>query len=381
MAYPYFASPGNDPHILPSPYTSLSSPVIINWKNLGLILLLTLLWLKLFDLVSLRLTHRWQQFFTYFDGYRLPAALSIFVPFTLDIIRSDPAETIIIFPGDSTSGGLLYHHSQAIPAYLNQELTRRLPNPHTYNLALSGAHLNEQYLLIEATLNSADIIIFPIHYSFFTGRGDNGSFTLHPELEQLLMAEPSLDNLAEKLWYTYKVRRLLPYLTLGQSPKIWLKTKVDTLTRTDPDIKPPSRINPGLPFSKQTPMAQAEILEQNRLLWEKISYIDNNNPNLAYLRRIGQLKQASHKLFLAYFVPLDLDTLVQNQILDLDKYNQIINLSKQTLADFDIPYIDFNQDNPAELTANDFYNPDHLLPQGNRKVARILADQLSSLLP
>ena len=175
----------------------------------------------------------------------------------------------------------------------------------------------------------------------------------------------------------------MPYLTLGQPPKIWLKQKLDSLISTHSNQQPSPQIslNPDIPFSAQTPATQAFILDQNRLLWQKLDLIDAHNPNLSYLRRIGQLKQASHKLFLAYFVPLDLDTLAQNQILDLDKYNQIINLSKQTLADFDIPYIDFNQDNPAELTANDFYNPDHLLPQGNRKVARILADQLSSLLP
>ena len=354
----------------------------MNWKTLTILALLILFWLKLFDLVSYSITAKWQQFFAYFDGYRLPAALSAFVPLTLDIIRSDPAATIIIFPGDSTSGGLLYHHSQAIPAYLNEILQPQHPSTHTYNLALSGAHLNEQYLLIKAIIDSADVVIFPIHYSFFTGRGDNGSFTLHPELADLLNPT-STNNLISRFWYTYRVHRLLPYITLGQPPKIWLKQKLDSLIPMHSHQQSAAQINlnPDTPFFAQTPATQAFILDQSRLLWQKLDLIDAHNPNLAYLRRIGQLKQASHKLFLAYFVPLDLDTLDQQHILDVKKYNQIISLSKQVLDEFNIPYIDFNDGNPAQLTPADFYNPDHLLPRGNRKIAHSLADQLSHLLP
>jgi len=362
-----------------------------SWKNFLLICFMSVFWLLSVDAFSHKITSKWLEFFSYYDGYRLPSSITAFLPFTLDTLKQDQAKTVIIFPGDSTSGGLLYHHSQAIPAYLNQNLR----NTHTYNLALSGAHLSEQYLIIKETIEYADIIIFPIHYSFFTGRGDKGAFYFHPEivnsltqatiqdLEPLgLSPKPKLNLIADKffskIWYTYKVRHLLPQITLGKPTKFFLKDKLISMIPSK-SLPPKPSIDPTKPFPDQSPIVQQEILNQNKLLWQKITPVSSDNTNLQYLQKIISLQKSSQKLFFAYFVPLDLKTLNKNQIIDLSTYNQIITSAKQLLDQNKIPYIDFNQQNPAQLTPADFYNPDHLMPLGNQKVATVLVEKLNQL--
>ncbi len=115
---------------------------------------------------------------------------------------------------------------------------------------------------------------------------------------------------------------------------------------------------------------------QNRLLWENIKPIEPSNVNLLYLDKIGALAQVTGKPFLAYFVPLDLVTLEQNQNFDKNTYTQIIQTAKKSLIESGIPFIDFNDANPARLTADDWFNPDHLLPAGNQKVGSYLAKRI-----
>lgn len=366
----------------------------LSWKNISLIFLLAIIWLKTFDVISVKIIQKWHKFFSYYDGYRLPASISAFLPFTLETLSQDTADTVIVFTGDSTSGGLLYHHSQAIPAYLNQAISKRAGAVHTYNLPFSGAHLSEQYLLIQETLNYADVVIFPIHYSFFSGRGENGNFISHPEILDYLTTASQSDvsglglkptplfeaktrNLLGQFWYTFKVHRLLPQVVLGKPAKFWINSKIRTFLALKPSSENQAIvIDSNLPFTQQTSAAQDEILKQNLLLWEKLDRLTPDNPNLLYLKKIGELSRSSGKQFIAYFIPLDLDALTSNQILEPEVYDQIIAGSKQVLDDYEIPYIDFNADNPASLTTDDFYNPDHLLPRGNQKVAGILAQKV-----
>ncbi|MBI2009614.1 MAG: hypothetical protein HYS86_00405 [Candidatus Chisholmbacteria bacterium] len=375
---------------------SSSSPSLpfFSWKNLLLVGTLTLVWLKLFDSVSRHIASKWAEFFSYSEGYRLPASRIEFIPFTLDTLRQDRAETIIIFPGDSTSGGLLYHHSQAIPAYLNTALKPSGRETHTYNLALSGAHLSEQYLLTKETIAFADVVIFPIHYSFFSGRGENGAFYFRPDIVDFitqanqndlallqLSPRPLLASLTGellgKLWYTYKVHRLLPHLVVGKPTKVYIRDWIMSRLDSPPATPTAMTIDPTISFSQQTPKVQEEILNQNKLLWQSIDRIDSGNINLQYLHKIGQLSQKTPVRFLAYIVPLDFPTLEKNTIINREVYDQIIAASLEVLSLYDIPVVDFNVGNPARLTPDDFYNPDHLLPAGNQKVAAVLAKIIS----
>jgi len=363
----------------------------ISWRDLFYVFFWIIVWLKLFDIVAVKIVDKWQLFSSYYDGYRIPASVAAFMPFTLETLQADSSYSIV-FTGDSTSGGLLYHHSQAIPAYLNTALNSQGRPVHTYNLAFSGAHLSEQYLLMKEVIDDTDMVIFPIHYSFFSGRGYKNSFISHPELRDflqntnktdlsLLELEPQslINQLSEKylgnIWYTYKVHRLLPYIIFGKPIRFWLRDKVNQkipLTRLTSSIDwlP---IDLMQPFSDQPKEVQQEILRQNQLLWENIRPIDKTNINLQYLVKIGALANRTSKPFLAYFVPLDLTTLERNQNFDKNTYMQIIQVAKKTLIDLEIPFIDLNEGNPAKLSKSDFYNPDHLLPNGNQKVGNYLA--------
>ncbi len=365
----------------------------ISWRDLFYVFFWTIIWLKLFDVVAVKIVDKWQLFFSYYDGYRVPASVAAFMPFTLETLRADSAYNIV-FTGDSTSGGLLYHHSQAIPAYLNTALNAQdRPRPiHTYNLAFSGAHLSEQYLLMKEVIANTDMVVFPIHYSFFSGRGPKNSFISHPELRDFLQnvnktdlslvgLEPqtSIDQLSGKylgnIWYTYRVHRLLPYIIFGKPIRFWLRDKINEkipLTRSASSIDS-LPVNLTQPFSDQPKEVQQEILRQNQLLWKNVKPIDKTNINLQYLVKIGALANYTGKPFLAYFIPLDLTTLERNQNFDKNTYMQIIQVAKKTLTDLEIPFIDLNEGNPAQLFKSDFYNPDHLLPSGNQKVGNYLA--------
>ena len=79
---------------------------------------------------------------------------------------------------------------------------------------------------------------------------------------------------------------------------------------------------------------------------------------------------------MAYIVPLDMNVLEKEHIINSDKYEQIIEMTKRVLDECSISHIDFNKANPANLTPADYYNPDHLLPVGNEKVAEVLARKI-----
>ncbi len=357
--------------------------------------LTTIFFLLIYDFVAFHLTAKWQLFFSYYDGYRLPASITAFLPFTRETIHKERNNLTIIFPGDSTSGGLIYHHSQTIPAYLNNALLAKHKSVRTFNLPLSGAHLSEQYLIMKEVIEDADIIIFPIHYSFFSGRGPGGSSISHPEIvESLTKAQPgdlALLNLSprswldetietnlEKIWYTYRVRKILPYIIFAAPIKSWFTTAVSNhLPKTIQTHQTSIAINIDLSFQYQSPEVQQMIIKQNVLLWQKINFIDEENINLQYLRKIAELKKKNTKKFIAYFVPLDIQTMKKFNIFDELKYKQIITFSKKILRDYSIPFVDFNEHNPANLNPYDFYNPDHLLPQGNKKIGEYFAQLIN----
>jgi hypothetical protein len=352
--------------------------------------------LKLFDFVSLRIVNKWHEFFSYYDGYRLPASIAAFVPFTRETIHHDSSYKII-FTGDSTSGGLLYHHSQAIPAYLNTILNGNGKQVHTYNLAFSGAHLSEQYLLMKEFIGSANMIIFPIHYSFFAGRGVGGTFISHPELRDFMSEatvedlsplgitprskfEKSIESVFSSVSYTYKFHQLLPYITIGKPLRFWLRDQIANRIRLTSQVSTqvPLPISTMVSFEEQSSQVKEQILRENQILWESIKPITEDNINLQYLNKIGKLAKSNNKQILAYFVPLDRETLFTNQNFNKETFAQIIQTAKKTLTQWNIDYIDFNDGNPCNLESHDFYNPDHLLPEGNQKIASCIAQRIQN---
>lgn len=365
----------------------------IGFKDIVIVFILVLLGLKLCDVFSFRLTQKWHDFFEYYDGYRIPSSVAAFIPFTAETLEKD-THYKILFTGDSTSGGLLYHHSQAIPAYLNDYLNTNEKAVHVYNLAFSGAHLSEQYLLMKEYINDVDMIVFPIHYSFFIGRGAQGSFISRPEMIDFMTQvdvndltplslhprstfEVNLENALGSLWYTFKTHRLLPYILIGKPPRFWIVDAVKKqIPQTPKETTRAKPIDSMLPYPQQTKEAQLQIIADNELLFSQLQPILPDNTNLLYLEKIITLAKTHKKPLLPYFVPLDLETLTQSSSFNQDIYNQIVNSAKRMLTDAGIAYLDFNETQVCSLQTDDFYNPDHLLPKGNEKIGTCLGKHI-----
>lgn len=299
----------------------------------------------------------------------------------------------IVFLGDSQAyGSSVKNPSETIPAYLEQELRRQMPDKEirVFNFAFKGMGISENYFIINTLLdNDVDLFVYNLSTSWFN-RTKNFD---HPNVIKLtdnLPAEKKLakmgikddrvfkDKLSDKIgllvaryWSLYENRSAITTMILGKS----VREKITDLQTklTNPED------------------AQKKELEEQRLYqpwytkdWKailgKVNYkfgtinLNPYNPQVIFYKMILESINANKKPVVLYNSPQNITMLEKFYDMDEKEWEKNSAQIKKMTKNRYVTHFDYTYLVPDKY----FTDAIHMDKTGNRIVAKQLADDIAN---
>lgn len=252
-------------------------------------------------------------------------------------------------------------------------------NPNLVNLAFQGGSPENTYVLLRSLFErgaNPRLVIFNINLKEFSP-ADPSYRQLFPAVEdenrslldledrrRLQMHSPSralnalLDQYVGRYWQLYHFRSDIKQAIFGQDDMArWLTARVQDLTGTN------------------ARRAAAHKPTPDRFIGTyDLTPLGPGNVALVYFEKAARLLRAHHVRALVFFTPTNHKLL--HDFIDTPEYGDNLNAVKRLAARYGISVQNFDHVIPS----NEFIDNDHLTVAGNRRLAHLLASQLSAAL-
>lgn len=301
-------------------------------------------------------------------------------------IRAQKSPKVITL-GDSTMYGSVVYENETIPFFLRQAMQQQTPNASVTNLAYPGARPADLYAMLKlASAAQPDLVLIDVNVVFYSERILQEGALANKTLKREFLWEPDVpkgifdDNRVEetlKTWlqntnigqYQTEINKSL----FMEQPRQYIRDWVAKLSPPPaPSANPPAAPAEdiiGKPWTSKTwgdkeRATMARIYEQGPL--------SEQNDSVKMLHRLLDYAKEHNIRILFYLTPQNEQLIGQffnvKQLHDNEDYLQ------QILESAGAWYLDERRAVPAAQ----FGDYDHMLREGNRQVANLLAQEIAA---
>ncbi|KEO84034.1 SGNH/GDSL hydrolase family protein [Tumebacillus flagellatus] len=291
----------------------------------------------------------------------------------------------VIALGDSTMYGSVVYENETIPYFLRQDLQKQLPQATVANLAYPGARPADLYAMLKLTADAhPDLVVVDVNVVFYAQRILDEGALANKTLKREYLFERDVphgvfagNRVEEVVQTALKDTNIGQYRTeinktlFGAEPRQYIRDAVDTISPKPAPAKQPAAAEPiiGVPWTAKTwddkeRATMARIYEQGPLT--------EQNDSVQMLERF-QDYAVSHGIRVLYYLAPQNDTLI-GKFFDLGQLHANQDYLKKQLENRGAWFLDLSRAIPA----SQFGDYDHMLKDGNHRVADLLAAEIEA---
>jgi hypothetical protein len=303
-------------------------------------------------------------------------------------LRATPSPKVIAL-GDSTMYGSVVYQNETIPYFLRQNLQRQMPQASVTNLAYPGARPADLYAMLKLITDAhPDLVVVDVNVVFYSQRILQEGALANKTLKREFLYEPDVpkgvfaDNRVEETLKTWlKDTNIGQYQTginkqlFGLQPRQYVRDAVDALSPPKSSAQPHANTAPpeniiGVPWTSKT-WGDSERATMERI-YGKGLVVEEENDSVKMLLRFQDYAK-KHGIKVLYYLAPQNESLI-GQFFSLGQLHDNQEFLREKLVRGSSWYLDLSQQIPSNL----FGDYDHMLREGNSRVADRLADEIKA---